>query len=280
MSLAGFGLSSNPKAPTADQALEYAMPDADIVVHFDAASVIPGNYKVLTGLADQPQIKASPELQKIVRKAVNEIEGARGLAKSTTGIDFTTDVDDGTLFVQVPAQGDPRVVASVHGKFSATTIDKIAGMTKKPVQKVGGGAMVQPDREVAVGVTKSGVLIVGSTQLVQDRLGDAWKAPTRAANTTLAYAAEAIAQKPIYSMIVSLSADARSLITKKFGTSPNFLTDTVSRHKLFAFSAFQNGIGWTWIDSKATGLDQMELMSQGSIEFLRAAQIAPRAFSK
>src|SRR4051812_35074094 len=110
LSLAGFGLQSNPKAPTADQALEYAMPDADVVVRFDAAAVIPGNYKVLTSLVDQPQIKASPELQKLVRQAINEIEGARGLAKSTTGIDFTTDVYDGTLFLQVPAQGDPKVV--------------------------------------------------------------------------------------------------------------------------------------------------------------------------
>jgi len=70
LGLSGFGLQANPKAPTADQALEYAIPDADVVSYVDAAGIIPGNYKVLTQLANQPQIKASPDLAKMVRKAM------------------------------------------------------------------------------------------------------------------------------------------------------------------------------------------------------------------
>ena len=108
LGLSGFGIAPNPKAPTADQALQYALPEADLVVHFDAASVIPNNYKALTSLVDQPQVKASPDLQKMVRQIIGQVEGGRGLVKSMIGIDLATDVDDATLFLQfVPGQSDP-----------------------------------------------------------------------------------------------------------------------------------------------------------------------------
>src|SRR5690242_14858309 len=88
MGLSGFSVSNNPKAPTADQALEYAVSDADIVAHFDATSVIPGNYKVLLSLQSNPQIKASPELAKAVKKAIAEIDGPRSFLKGQVGIDL------------------------------------------------------------------------------------------------------------------------------------------------------------------------------------------------
>src|SRR5215216_6390185 len=87
LGLSGFGVQPNPKAPTPDQALQYALPDADLIVQFDAASVIPHNFKVLTNLPNQPQIKSSPELAKMVRKAIGEVESARGIAKIASGID-------------------------------------------------------------------------------------------------------------------------------------------------------------------------------------------------
>src|SRR5262245_19117363 len=92
LGLSNFSLQPNPKAPTADVSLHYAMPEADLIVQLDAASIIPGNYKALTQLADQPHVKASPELAKAVRKMVAEVEGLRGLARSTVGIDLATDV--------------------------------------------------------------------------------------------------------------------------------------------------------------------------------------------
>src|SRR5688572_6180908 len=100
MGLSGFSVGTNPNAPNADQALQYAVPDADIVVHFDAGAVIPHNYKVLTNLPNQPAIKASPDLSKMVRKAIAEIDGPKGMALSTTGIDLTKDISDATAFIQ------------------------------------------------------------------------------------------------------------------------------------------------------------------------------------
>ena len=135
MGLSGLSVQANPKPPTADQALEYAVADADIVAHFDAASVIPGNYKVLTSLQNQPQIKASPELAKAVRKAVAEIDGPRGLVKNMVGVDITTDISDATAFLRVVPKQEPNVIVAVHGRFKSDTIDKVAKLTGKAAVK-------------------------------------------------------------------------------------------------------------------------------------------------
>ena len=281
LSLAGFGITPNPKAPTVDQALEYAMPDADLVVQLDVGAVISNNYKTLLGLADQPQIKASPELSQMVRQIVNQAEGARGMAKSTTGIDVTTDVNDATMFFKFVPNHEPTVLVATHGKFTAATLDKIAGMVGKPTSKIGGGTYLEIDGKSAAGVTKSNVVLVGTQQLVKDRLADAWKAPARPASSNLAYAAEVIGGKPVFALITTLSPAARKDANHELGAKgDNFGTDLVNRHKLAAFSVYANGIGWDWIDTKAGGVDQLATMSEGIIEVFRAAQIAPRGIAK
>jgi hypothetical protein len=280
LSLAGFGITANPKAPTVDQALEYAMPDADFVVHFDAGAVIPTNYKILSGLADQPQIKSSPELSKLVRQVVNEVEGARGMVKSATGVDLTTDVNDATMFVQLTGR-DPKILVVAHGKFTSATLDKVAGMVGRSTTKVGTGTFLELDHNSAAGVTKSNAVIISSPQMVKDRLDSAWKSPTRPAGSNLAYAAEVIGGKPVYAVISTMSPSARKeAIDKLDARGANFATDLIGRHKLAAFSLYANGIGWEWIDSKAGGVDQIATMSEGLVDVFRAAQIAPRAIAK
>ena len=280
LGMSGFGLQTNPKAPTPDQSLQYAMPDADIVVHFDVAAVVPGNYKVLQSLPNQPQIKASPDLAKMVRQAIGEVEGARGIAKGATGIDIVTDVSDATIFLQIVPQGDPTFVAVVHGKFSSATVDKISKMTRGTLTKVGGGVMTEKGPDPAIGVTKDGVMIAGTANLVRDRLADGWKAPARATGSNLAFAAEVLGAKPIYAVVVSMSPIARKTALAKMGPDKNFGTDMIARHKAASFSVFADGIGWTWIDSTKTGMESMAVMSEGTLELLKALQIAPRGFAK
>jgi hypothetical protein len=280
LSLSGFGVQPNPKAPSADVSLQYALPDPDIVVHFDAATVVPNNYKLLTALPNKPEIKASPELTQIVRQVIGQIEGARGMAKGATGIDLSTDVNDATVFLKLVPQKDPSFVATVHGKFSTGVVDKIAKLTKGTVTRVGNTMMVEmgPD-DPALGVTKDGVMIVGTAGLVKDRLQDAWRAPAHGPGTNLGYAAEVINAHPVYAVVVTMSPAARKQATQSIG-GKNFLTDVIARHKLMTFSVFADGIGWTWIDSNRAGLDSMEMMSQGVLELLKAAQIAPRGIAK
>jgi len=280
LGMSGFGLQANPKAPTPDQSLLYAMPDPDVVVHFDVAAVVPGNYKVLQNLPNQPQIKASADLSKMVRQAIGEVEGARGLAKGATGIDLVTDVSDATVFLQIRPQQEPTFVAVVHGKFSTATVDKIARMTKGTVSKVGNAMMVEKGNDPAIGVTKDGVLIAGTANLVRDRLQDTWRMPARTANSNLAFAAEMLAGKPVYAVSLTLSAAARKQVLSSMGPDKNFVTDMVVRHKAAAFSVYTDGIGWTWIDSSKAGMEAMAMMSEGSLEILKAMQIAPRGFAK
>lgn len=280
LSLTGFGVQANPKAPTADQSLQYAMPDPDIVVHVDAATFVPNNYKLLAALPNKPEIKASPELSQMVRQVVGQVEGLRGLAKGATGVDIATDVNDATVFVQLVPQKDPVFVAAIHGKFSTAVVDKIGKMTKGMVTKVGSGMMVETSpTDPAIGVTKDGVLIAGTAGLVRDRLGDAWKAPPHGPGTNLGYAAEAIDAHPVYTTVLTMSAAARKQVTQGMG-GKNFATDVVARHKMFSFSVFPDGVGWSWIDSSKAGLDSMAMMSEGTLELMKAAQIAPRAIAK
>ncbi|MDQ3364325.1 MAG: hypothetical protein M3680_02700 [Myxococcota bacterium] len=286
LGLSGFGLQPNPKAPTADQALQFAMPDADLVVHVDVASMVGNNYKVLTGLANQPQIKASPELAKMVRQAVGEIDGFRGIAKAATGLDVTTDISDATLFLKLPTTPNtkPRMLIAARGKFTTQTIDKIGKMAGAVV-RVGAGAMIDlgkgPDEEIgAIAVTRDGTFLAGRTELVRERLADAWRAPVRAPSSGLAHAADVITARPVFAISLAMSPAARKAALADIGPKQALHTDIIQRHKLATFSVFRDGIGWTWIDSSRTGLDAMHQMSEGMMELLRAAQIAPRGFAK
>jgi hypothetical protein len=280
LGLAGFGVQANPKAATADQALQYAMAAPDVAVHVDVASLVPGNYKLLGQLADQPQIKASPELQAMVRRAVSETEGGRSVAKMMTDIDVVSDIYDATGFFQIVPHADPTFVVAVHGKFSPSNLDKIAKLTGKAAVKLGSGSFVDSgSTEPAIALTKDGVMLFGTPDLLRARLDDGWKPPGHDASTNLGYLAEAIAAKPVFAVVLTMSTAARGEVVARFAKQ-NFATDMISRHKAAGFSVFHDGIGWTWVDSTSAGLDSMELVSNGLLDVLRAAQIAPRGIAK
>ena len=280
LGLQGFGLQPNPKAPSPDASLQYAIADADVVGHFDAASVIPGNYKVLTQLPDQPAIKSSPELAKVVRQLINEIEGPRGMAKSMVGLDPVTDVSDLTAFFQLQDKHDPNFVVAVHGKFSSAIVDKIAKLTGKASIKSGGGTWVDSGDGNGFGITKDGTLIAGTATLIKDRMADTWKAPAHAAGSNLGYAAEVLGGKPVFAVVLTMSQAARTQMLAMHDNAQNFLTDVIKRHKVASFAIYHDGIGWTWGDSNQSGLDSMASISDGVVDLLRAGQIAPRGFAK
>jgi len=280
LGLTGFGLEANPKAPTADQALRYAIADPDIVAHVDAASMLPGNYKLLGQLADQPQIKASPELSKLVREATSEIEGARGIARFATGIDVIADIADATAFVQIAPHAEPSFVIAVHGKFAPSNLEQMATATGSSPTRVDAGLFVELGAgQPAVGLTKDGVMLVGTPGLVRDRLASGWHPPSHAAGTNLGHAADAIADKPVFAVVVTMSPAARGELLGRLPAG-GLAADLITRHKVAALSVLHNGVGWIWGDSSKAGLDAMEQMSSGLIDLLRAAQIAPRGVAK
>ncbi|CAN5222680.1 hypothetical protein BH11MYX1_BH11MYX1_26220 [soil metagenome] len=279
LSLGGFGLANNPKPPSVDAALEYGMAAPDFVAHFDAASVIPSNYKVLMAMPDQPAIKASPELSKAVRQMINEVEGPRNIAKGMVGFDPVTDFDDVTAFAQiVPNQQQPTFVVAVHGKFAPNLLDKISKLNSKTVTKVGAYSMLETGDGNALAL-RNGTLIVGALALVKERLADTWKAPSHAAGTNLGVAADMLSGHPVFGVAMTLSPGTRKEILAKHGSDKNLLTDLVQRGKGATFAMYHDGIGWSWLDSTAAGLEQMAQVSDGMIDILRAAQIAPRGFA-
>ncbi|HLL24991.1 MAG TPA: hypothetical protein VK427_22810, partial [Kofleriaceae bacterium] len=114
----------------------------------------------------------------------------------------------------------------------------------------------------------------------KDRLADRWKAPVRAKGSNLAHVASVLEGRPVFSVIMTMSANGKKQALAKLGPEKSFWSDVVSRHKLAAFSMFTDGVGWTWVDSTKAGLDSMAQVSEGAMDVLRAAQIAPRGFAK
>ncbi|MFT3697341.1 MAG: hypothetical protein QM831_29635 [Kofleriaceae bacterium] len=275
LSLGGFGITPDPKPPTADSALAYAIPDADLVMQFDAVTVVPNNYKVLQTLPDQAAVKASPELSKMTRQMLNEIEGPRNLAKAMVGIDPVTDIQDMTAFVQIQAQGEPNVVLAVHGKWPAGMLDKVG---KQLGQQVTNG-MLDTGTGKAVAIAKDGTLLFGTTSLISARTAATWKAPSHAAGTGLAGAADMIGGKPVWGVALNVSQEHRAMFLKEH-PEQNLGTDIVKRGKGSWFAVYADGIGWTYSDSTAAGLEQVAQMSEGFVDILRAAQVAPRGFAK
>nr|MBP9087677.1 hypothetical protein [Kofleriaceae bacterium] len=257
LAMTGFGVSPNPAAPTADAALVYAVADADVIVHFDAVSVVPGNFKALKALPNVAEIKAAKELRDAAKKIVTDVEGGRDLIKGMIGLDVTADISDVTAFVQRGAILDkPNVLAAVHGKFDLASLAKLAKLTQGVIAP--SGTMLEIDGSIAVGLTKSGVLLVGTPSLVKPRMADSWQTPSRANNALLTQAAEVINGKPFFAVMAALAPATRKQIAGAVGA--NFLTDVIKRHKFMALSLYADGIGWVWADTSKAGLERMVMM--------------------
>jgi hypothetical protein len=166
----------------------------------------------------------------------------------------------------------------VHGKFNAATLDKLARAAGRASIKAGAGAWFDAGGNNAVGVTKNGVLIAGTSSLVKDRINASWRAPALTSGN-LAYAKEVLGQKPVFAFVMNLSSTARAEALANL-KGQNFVTDVIKRHKLVSFSVHRDGIGWSWIDSSRSGIESTAQMSDGMVDILRAAQIAPRGIAK
>jgi hypothetical protein len=167
---------------------------------------------------------------------------------------------------------------AVHGKFTAGTIERVAKMAGKQTIKVGNNLWFDAGDGNAIGL-KNGVMLAGTTNLVKDRIADTWKAPALTASTNLGTASDALGGRPVFALVVGLSQTARTEALRELD-GQNFLSDAIKRHKVWSFSVYKDGIGWTWTDSNKAGLESMAQICDGTIEILRAAQIAPRGMAK
>jgi hypothetical protein len=215
-------------------------------------------------------------MAKSMRELVATIEGGRGIVKTMTGVDLATDVADATAFVQLVPQSKPVVLVEVHGKFSTANVDKLAKLTGAAPVKVGSVVMAQVDQRTAAGVTRDGVLLFGATELVRARLDDGWKSPPHGPTTTLGYAAEMLDKHPVLGVTVTLSATGRDAL--KWEGLPG--SDVIARSNSFSLAVLHDGLAWTWVDTTKPGFEAISQMSDGLVDLLRAAQIAPRGVAK
>ena len=276
LALGGLGVDANPKAPSADVVLEHYVDDADVILHFDAAAVIPRNYKVIANLSKDPVVQASPSLRELAQKLNGEIESGRGLAKGMVGIDPTSDVTSVTVFLKFQPGVDPQGLVAVRGTLPADLVKKVSALTGGKVDTVDGRAAIAVDNETYLGTTRSGVLLMGPAALVKPRLADAWKATPRAKGFWQSVAAT-VGQKPF--LVVGVRPSA-AMLKELASSQKNAVSDLVSGLDFGTLSFHHDGLQWSWVDKSDVGARRIKLASEGFVELIRSFHVAPRGLAK
>ena len=276
LALGGFGVQQNPKAPSADVVLEYAVEDADVIAYVDAVPLIPPNYTALKKLPDAPEIKGNAAPKDVVGKVIAEVEGARGLVKGAVGVDLTTDLSNAVVFAKLSQP--PEVLLVARGKFPSDMPTKIAKMMGGKAEKIGDAeaiALGGPFEVLAIG--KGGVLFAGARSLVTARLDAKWKAPARPKGSLLAEAAKILGDKPVYMTAASM---ASGRVRKHVEAESKDAAAMIDRFEMLAGAIYHNGVGWMVDDKDAEGHKRSVLASDGVIDLMRAAHLAPRGVIK
>lgn len=279
LALGGFGVDSNSKAPSGDVVLEFADEDADLVVHLDIAALGPRNYKVMLGLASDPGIKSSPELLAMAKQVKANVEGVVGMAKTVAGIDLVNDLTSATAFLTiVPGDDEPQMLVVVRGAIPKDLIKKVAGLAEAKTGTIDGRATMELDAKMFLGTTKGGDLVAGPRALVEPRIDDDWKAPTRKKGSAWATIATAIDAKPF--LLVAAKVKAKTVKALKAEVGDNFLGDLLTGHEVAVLAAHSDGFAMHWTDKTKAGVERVAMASDGVIDLLRASHIAPRGMAK
>jgi len=279
LALSGFGVDANPRAPTADQVLEHAVPDADLVAYVDVAAIVPRNFKALTDLPKDPMIRQSPNMRQMTEQVVKEAQAGRAMVQGLTGIDLVTDISSVTAYMKFqPGRGDDDFngVIEVRGNFPPDLVSKIAKTSGAHVDTIDGRAAIALDRNTYLGTTRSGTILVGTAALVRPRLTNGWRAPARPARSALARIAKALDEKPFAMYAFQPSRALIQQITRKGGD--NFGVDLVRDTQLAVVGLRADGIMWAAYMRTRHSADRVAMASAGLLDLMRAAQIAPRGF--
>jgi hypothetical protein len=276
MALTNVAIKPNPGAPSGDAALTYAVPTADLVVHVDLKPTVIDNYPVLAKLAATPALQRDPMLRAQLDGAMLQLEGGRAMVKSLFGVDPATDLTSITGFVALrPAAGTtPDFLVVARGTLPADLPQRLTQQMPATAEVIDGRtAVVTPDG-VMIGATRKGELLVGTRALVAPRLADAWQAPPRAKGSAWVSIAAVLDQRPFFVVASKPSPAAAGLLATQVGAS--FGRDLVAQHTLAIVSASATGIGWVYQAKDPAFAARIKLASEGWIELMRAAHIAPR----
>lgn len=281
MAITSFSIKANPKAPGADAVLEQAVDDADVVVHLDWKATVGDNYPTFQKLADDPQIKAVPELAQAMREGVTQAEGGRAMFKNMVGFDLVTDLTSVTGFVRLPAPtgGDPEFLIVVRGNLAADLPTKIARSAGGKEETIDGRPAASMPDGTLIGWSKSGALLAGKREWTEPRLRDDWKAPARPRGSAWAIIGGALDKKPFFLVASKPSATGVAHMAAVVG-SDNFGKDLVSNHTLLVVAASSTGLHWAYQAKDAAFAARIKTASEGMIELMRAGHLFPRGIAE
>ena len=278
MALTSFAIKPNPKAPGPDVVLEHRVDDADLFVHVDLKPTLVDNYAVWQKLAEDPLVKQTPSLRDAVRDASVQAEGGRAMVKGLIGIDLATDLTSITAFGKVTSAGPPDFLVVIRGNLAADLPQRLTQNLGGKAETIDGRvAAVTPDG-MMIGTSKSGAVLVGSRALVAPRLADAWKASARAKGSMWGQVATVLDGKPFFVVAAKPSAAAVAHVAGQ--VPPGFGRDLLNQAELVVLSGTATGVGWVYQAKDAAFAARIKLASEGWIELMRAAHVAPRGIAE
>ncbi len=279
LAVTSFSIKSNPKAPSAEVVLEQAVDEADFVVHVDLQATVGANFATLAKLPEEPLVKQVPELREHISQVLVQIEQGRNMAKGMVGFDPVTDLTSVTGYFDLPNPGSPpQFLVVARGTFPAdlpATIAKSVGAKTATVD--GRTTATMPDGTV-IGMTRSGALVAGHGAWVNARVANSWKASARPRGSAYDRIATALAAKPFFLVASKPSADLVAQMTKDIGD--NFGRDLLVNHQVGVLALSANGVTWMYEAKDAAFARRMKTASEGMIDLMRAAHLAPRGVAQ
>jgi hypothetical protein len=276
LALGGLGVADNPAAPDAAEVMRYAQDNADLMAYVDAQALLPGNWKILTGLPDHPLVKGDADLRRQVRDGLAELEGLRQMVVSSLGFDPITDVRSVAVFVATPRKGwssgaAPDYVVVVRGNFPSDLVDKVAAGMKARAEHVDGRSLVMLDKETALSTGADGSLLLGSRAWVRPRAGKAWKPQKGDPDGLIARSRAFLDAKPFLFLATRPSAVLIADLSHLFGPDEAIIADFLAGQEYAAVALARGGLSWTYRARDKAGLDRAVLASEGIVAVLRGA---------
>lgn len=279
LSLTGFGVSSNPKAPSGAEVMAYAPDRADFMAYVDVEAVLPRNYQALKDLANGKELSKVPELQRELRSAVGQIEMGLGMVRGAVQVDPISDIKSIAAWVTYPKKGKPELIVHVRGTFPkdfVTALARTKGGTKPTT--IGGRAAIIDDGMMLT-TAADGSILFGSVKLVQARAKKGPRLRNPRPGSAGGQALRLLDRKPLFALFSSPSAVASKRLTSEMGSGDNALSDLLSGHRFAAFTMHDKGISWLYQAKSASGVETAKMASIGLLQLMRATHFGSRGLA-
>ncbi|MBT9559600.1 MAG: hypothetical protein IV100_26455 [Myxococcales bacterium] len=268
-----FDVPPNPRAASADDALAHMIDGADYAVHVDVGAIVPHVLGEFDRVIAHPVMKESPDIRRIAQEIRSSAGAGLEAVKAQFGVDLAKDIDWVSASIRLAGDGDPEVMAEVHGRLPADLSRKLAGLAGGAVKEMGGIEIVELGGFSAA-FLKSGSVVVGTSALVEASTAGGKKPKLTAAETAI------FAEKPFLAILSSPSESTRQSIRREFDGDVAFLGGVFAGHELLTVGLHRKGISWTWVAPDLAGTEIAQQASEGLVELFRAGHLGIRGLTR